>query len=268
MVSRTAVAIVALVALAAGVYSQNDGSTTGQFINKFVPLTVEIVSTGVANFVVTPATLVRPTVLATPNAEFNTSVLQFTRRQGLAFNAQVIEVFGTERASEDFVFNNQSLPFLQQVTKSGATYKFIQGVIYTPQETTPIPFVSPTGFLNADLSPFVAHIQTQNATLFVPNVAVRFDYSQVTAAGATQFVSLFYSDRPATTNPTVTSNLKQGYGVYINDMNQVFLGQTTSGSSGLGAQPTAASTPQNSGAPSTPITPSSGRKLFERLFKK
>ena len=53
----------------------------------------------------------------------------------------------------------------------------------------------------------------QNATLFVPNVAVRFDYSQVTAAGATQFVSLFYSDRPATTNPTVTSNLKQGYGV-------------------------------------------------------
>ena len=74
---------------------------------------------------------------------------------------RVIEVFGTERASEDFVFNNQSLPFLQQVTKSGATYKFIQGVIYTPQETTPIPFVSPTGFLNADLSPFVAHIQTQ-----------------------------------------------------------------------------------------------------------
>ena len=60
MVSRTAVAIVALVALAAGVYSQNDGSTTGQFINKFVPLTVEIVSTGVANFVVTPATLVSP----------------------------------------------------------------------------------------------------------------------------------------------------------------------------------------------------------------
>ena len=55
--------------------------------------------------------------------------------------------------------------------------------------------------------------------------------------------------------------------VYINDMNQVFLGQTTSGSSGLGAQPTAASTPQNSGAPSTPITPSAGRKLFERLFK-
>ena len=53
----------------------------------------------------------------------------------------------------------------------------------------------------------------QNATLFVPNVAVRFDYSQVTAAGATQFVSLFYSDRPATTNPTVTSNLKQTYGV-------------------------------------------------------
>ena len=74
---------------------------------------------------------------------------------------RVIEVFGTERASEDFIFNNQSLPFLQQVTKSGTTYKFIQGVIYTPQEPTPIPFVSPTGFLNADLSPFVAHIQTQ-----------------------------------------------------------------------------------------------------------
>ena len=54
---------------------------------------------------------------------------------------------------------------------------------------------------------------TQNATLFVPNVAVRFDYSQVTAAGATQFVSLFYSDRAATTNPTITSNLKQTYGV-------------------------------------------------------
>ena len=53
----------------------------------------------------------------------------------------------------------------------------------------------------------------QNATIFVPNVAVRFDYSQVTAAGATQFVSLFYTDRPATTNPTVTMNLKQTYGV-------------------------------------------------------
>ena len=61
MVSRAAVAIVALVALAAGVYSQSDGSTTGQFINKFVPLTVEIVSTGVANFVVTPKTLVSST---------------------------------------------------------------------------------------------------------------------------------------------------------------------------------------------------------------
>ncbi len=55
---------------------------------------------------------------------------------------------------------------------------------------------------------------TQNATLFVPNVAVRFDYSQVTAAGATQFVSLFYTDRPATTTPVaITSNLKQTYGV-------------------------------------------------------
>ncbi len=58
MVSRSAVAILALVALAAGVYSQNDGSTTGQFINKFVPLTIEIVSTGVANLVVTPGTVV------------------------------------------------------------------------------------------------------------------------------------------------------------------------------------------------------------------
>ena len=56
-------AIVALVALAAGVFSQNDGSNTGQYINKFVPLTVEIVSTGVANFVVTPATIVSPTTL-------------------------------------------------------------------------------------------------------------------------------------------------------------------------------------------------------------
>ena len=61
MVSRAAVAIVALVALAAGVYSQNDGSTTGQFINKFVPLTVQITATSVANFVVTPATLVSST---------------------------------------------------------------------------------------------------------------------------------------------------------------------------------------------------------------
>ncbi len=60
MVSRTAVAIVALVALAAGVYSQNDGSNTGQFINKFVPLTIQFTTTGVANFVVTPATLVSP----------------------------------------------------------------------------------------------------------------------------------------------------------------------------------------------------------------
>ena len=53
----------------------------------------------------------------------------------------------------------------------------------------------------------------QNATLFVPNVAVRFDYSQVTAAGATQFISLFYSDRPATTNPTITKDLQQTFGV-------------------------------------------------------
>ena len=74
---------------------------------------------------------------------------------------RVIEVFGTERASEDFIFNNQSLPFLQQVTKPGGSYKFIQAVIYTPQEANPVPFVSPTGFLNADLSPFVAHITTQ-----------------------------------------------------------------------------------------------------------
>ena len=85
---------------------------------------------------------------------------QLLAQQSLCL-CRVIEIFGTERASEDFIFNNQSLPFLEQVTKSGATYKFIQGVIYTPQEPTPIPFVSPTGFLNADLSPFVAHIQTQ-----------------------------------------------------------------------------------------------------------
>jgi len=73
----------------------------------------------------------------------------------------VIEVFGTERASVDYIFNNQSLPFLTQVTKSGATYKFLQALIYTGQEPTPIPFVSATGFLNADQSPFVAHIMTQ-----------------------------------------------------------------------------------------------------------
>ena len=74
---------------------------------------------------------------------------------------RVIEVFGTERASVDYIFNNQSLPFLTQVTKSGATYKFLQALIYTGQEPTPIPFVSATGFLNADQSPFVAHIMTQ-----------------------------------------------------------------------------------------------------------
>ena len=81
---------------------------------------------------------------------------------------RVIESFGTERASEDLIFNNQSLPFLQQVTKSGATYKFIQAVVYTPQEINPIPFVSPTGFLNADRSPFVAHIMTQVQPLHLP----------------------------------------------------------------------------------------------------
>lgn len=53
----------------------------------------------------------------------------------------------------------------------------------------------------------------QKPTTFLPNVAVRFDYSQVTAAGATQFVSLFYTDRAATTNPTITSNLRQTVGV-------------------------------------------------------
>ena len=53
----------------------------------------------------------------------------------------------------------------------------------------------------------------QNATLTVPNVAVRFDY-QVTSTG--QRVSLFYSDRAATTatnGGTITTNLKQNYGV-------------------------------------------------------
>ena len=51
-------AILAVVALAAVVQSQFDGSTTGQAINKFVPLTIEITATGAANFVVTPQTIV------------------------------------------------------------------------------------------------------------------------------------------------------------------------------------------------------------------
>lgn len=50
--------------------------------------------------------------------------------------------------------------------------------------------------------------------------------------------------------------------IYINDMQQIFLGQTTSGSSTLGAPPTAAGTPQNSGAGSTPVAPATGRKLL------
>ena len=44
--------------------------------------------------------------------------------------------------------------------------------------------------------------------------------------------------------------------VYINQFNQVTLGQTTAGASGLGAQPAGA----------TSIVPATGRKLFSKLF--
>ena len=52
----------------------------------------------------------------------------------------------------------------------------------------------------------------QEPTIFAPNVAVRFDYSQVTATG-TEFVSLYYSDRFTTTPSNPVANLKQTFGV-------------------------------------------------------
>ena len=52
----------------------------------------------------------------------------------------------------------------------------------------------------------------QAPTDFAPNVAVRFDYSQV-VGGVTQFVSLYYSDRFTTTPSNPIANLKQSFGV-------------------------------------------------------
>lgn len=60
------------------------------------------------------------------------------------------------------------------------------------------------------LTPMCAALQAP--TDFAPNVAVRFDYSQV-VGGVTEFVSLYYSDRFTTTPSNPNANLKQSFGV-------------------------------------------------------
>lgn len=80
------------------------------------------------------------------------------------------EQFLTEIATVNYIFGTYSLPFLNQITKSGATYKFLRALVYTPQEpaATATPFVSTTGLLTGTGSPFVATISTKVPPLLAP----------------------------------------------------------------------------------------------------
>lgn len=72
----------------------------------------------------------------------------------------------TDRAIANYVFNQDSLPFLKVATQSGTTFTFLKALLILPQEQTATnvpPYVtSTTGFVPKDLAhPTIVRLNTQ-----------------------------------------------------------------------------------------------------------
>ena len=79
----------------------------------------------------------------------------------------------TAQASAVYIFNQDSRSFLQTVTQSGTTFKFLKAVLILPQEQTatvvPPSVSSATGFLSTDpAQPVIVKLTTKVRPLDPP----------------------------------------------------------------------------------------------------
>ncbi|CAL8469938.1 g9480 [Coccomyxa elongata] len=133
----------------------------------------------------------------------------------LTFYGTIKQGLVTDRAIANYVFNQDSLPFLKVATQSGTTFTFLKALLILPQEQTATnvpPYVtSTTGFVPKDLAhPTIVRLNTQGPTSYAPQVALRFDYSQTVGS---PLISMYYTDRVGTAD--------QG-GLPLANLNQTF----------------------------------------------
>ncbi|BDA43954.1 hypothetical protein COCOBI_05-1380 [Coccomyxa sp. Obi] len=118
----------------------------------------------------------------------------------LTFYGTIKQGLVTDRAIGNYVFNQDSVPFLKVATQSGTTFTFLKALLILPQEQTATnvpPYVtSTTGFMPKDPAhPTIVHLSTQGPTSYAPQIALRFDYSQTVGS---PLISVYYTDRVGT----------------------------------------------------------------------
>ncbi|EIE18956.1 hypothetical protein COCSUDRAFT_49127 [Coccomyxa subellipsoidea C-169] len=215
-------------------------STQTQVVNRLVPVTARVVNTGVGAIGKTPAApagrkLLQtiPTFGPTPavlSPGFSKTILPIIRKTNtLAFLGQAKQEFGTDKVGYTFIFGEEAQPFLKSLAVSGSDFTFVGTSAILPADqnavTVPNSQFSATGFVSADGSATTALVTTQTPSGVIPNVALRFDYTQTVGTPA---ISIYYTDRRA---PFVnggfnaTGNLAQSFGVYIAPDGTVYPGQ-------------------------------------------
>ncbi|KAK9915693.1 hypothetical protein WJX75_002760 [Coccomyxa subellipsoidea] len=115
----------------------------------------------------------------------------------LTFYGTIKQGVVSDRAVANYVFNQDSVSFLNIATQSGTTFTFLKALLILPQEQTATnvpPYVtSTTGFFPKDVAhPTIVHLTTQGATAYAPQIALRFDYSQTIGS---PLISIYYTDR-------------------------------------------------------------------------
>ncbi|BDA49082.1 hypothetical protein COCOBI_13-1920 [Coccomyxa sp. Obi] len=241
------IALLAVVALFASVHAQTGTSTQTQVINRLVPVTARVVNNATGAIGVTPASSVvsgrkllqtpQPAGVpvynkpATYSTEFVNTIVPITQKKNtMAFLGQIKQAPGSDLGDYTFIFGEEAQPWLKSLAVSGTTFKFVGASAILPQDqtatTAPNSVFSASGFVSADGSATTAIVSTKTPVGVVPNVALKFDYTQTVGSPA---VSVYYTDRKASFATggyaTNSSNLAQAFGVYIAPGGTVYPGQ-------------------------------------------
>ncbi|CAL8469107.1 g8648 [Coccomyxa elongata] len=163
--------------------------------------------------------------LCQPNADFNEHVVQYIADKKISWDGRVKQnENGT--VTVEYTFGSLYASVIKNIAVSGTNYKYVRSsLLFVQDQTTtqPPPYMFDTmvgkpGFVDPAGSDVTVTLTTESKSTFVPNIGLRFDFTQDKGSG-TPSCSLFFSDRfdskLSAINGLKTPNLVQFYDLDI-----------------------------------------------------
>ncbi|BDA45136.1 hypothetical protein COCOBI_06-6160 [Coccomyxa sp. Obi] len=136
-----------------------------------------------------------------PNADFNQHVVEYIADKKISWDARVKQnENGTVTAA--YTFGAKYADVIKNIAVSGTNYTYLRSSLLLVQDQTitqPPPFMFDTmigkpGFVDPAGTAVTVTLTTKSQTTYVPNIGLRFDFTQKAGTG-TPSCSLFFSDR-------------------------------------------------------------------------